>query len=42
MGPKVAAAIEFVEGYPGRQAIITSLKNAKNVMETNEKTVIKN
>ncbi len=42
MGPKVAAAIEFVEGYPHRQAIITSLKNAKNVMETKEKTVIKN
>lgn len=42
MAPKVAAAIEFVEKSPKRQAIITSLNNAEIVMETKNKTVIKN
>lgn len=42
MAPKVSAAIEFVEKNPKRQAIITSLKNAHNVMDTPNKTVIKN
>ena len=40
MLPKVQAAIKFVEAFPGKKAIITSLDKATSALEGNDGTVI--